>query len=139
MQNQLSEKITLVPKVPFAILGHFTRKAKLGISIDKPSVLNHKYSLPNKLFEYLHAGVPVLASRLVEQEKIINQYDVGGFIEDHHPEHIAQKIKEIFEDPETLTRWKQNTCRVKEELNWENESKIVLDIFKQVEKDSVNY
>ncbi len=67
------------------MLGHFTRKAQLGISIDKPSVLNHKYSLPNKLFEYLHAGVPVLASRLVEQERIINHYDVGGFIEDHQP------------------------------------------------------
>jgi len=138
-QNQLSEKITLIPKVPFALLGHFTRKAQLGLSIDKSSVPNHKYSLPNKLFEYLHAGVPVLASRLVEQEKIIGHYDVGGFIEDHHPEHMAIRIREIFENPETLERWKQNTSRVREELNWEIESKIVLDIFKQVEKDSVNH
>ncbi len=138
-QNNLSEKITLISKVPFTVLGHFTRKAQLGLSIDKPSVLNHKYSLPNKLFEYLHAGVPVLASRLMEQERIINQYDVGGFIEDHIPEHIARKIKEIFGDPELLKRWKHNTCRVREELNWENESKIVIDIFKQVVKDSVKH
>jgi glycosyltransferase involved in cell wall biosynthesis len=135
-QNQLSEKITLVSKVPFAVLGHFTRKAQLGLSIDKPSVLNHKYSLPNKLFEYLHAGVPVLASRLTEQERIINQYDVGGFIDDHQPEHIAGKIKQIFGDPETLNRWKRNTRKAREELNWEKESKIVIDIFKQVERDS---
>jgi glycosyltransferase involved in cell wall biosynthesis len=138
-QNQLNEKITLISKVPFAVLDHFTRKAKLGFSIDKPTVLNHKFSLPNKLFEYLHAGVPVLASRLVEQERIINQYDVGGFIEDHQPEHIARKIREIFADHDLLNRWKLNTCRVREELNWENESKIILDIFKQVEKDSVNH
>ena len=77
-QNHLSEKITLVSKVPFTLLCHFTKKAKLGVSIDKPNIQNHKYSLPNKLFEYLHAGVPVLASRLVEQEKIISHYDVGG-------------------------------------------------------------
>jgi glycosyltransferase involved in cell wall biosynthesis len=138
-QNQLSEKITLVPKVPFSVLSHFTQKAQLGLSIDKPTVQNHKYSLPNKLFEYLHAGVPVLASRLIEQEKIISHYDVGGFIENHQPEHIAQKIQDIFKHPELLERWKRNTCRVKDELNWENESKIVLDIFKQVEKDSVIY
>jgi glycosyltransferase involved in cell wall biosynthesis len=138
-QNQLADKITLISKVPFSVLNHFTRKARLGFSIDKPTVLNHKYSLPNKLFEYLHAGVPVLASRLIEQERIINQYEVGDFIEDHHPEHIARKIKEIFSDQELLNRWKQNTCRVREELNWENESKIILDIFKQVEKDSVNH
>jgi glycosyltransferase involved in cell wall biosynthesis len=138
-QNQLTDKITLIPKVPFSVLGHFTRKAALGFCIDKPSVLNHKYSLSNKFFEYLHAGVPVLVSRLIEQERIVNEYDVGGFIEDFHPEHIAQKIKEIFADPDRLARWKRNTCRAREELNWEKESKILLDIFKQVEKDSVNH
>lgn len=138
-QNHLVEKITLVPKVPFAVLSHFTCKAQLGLSIDKPVIQNHKYSLPNKLFEYLHAGVPVLASRLIEQEKIITHYDVGTFIENHHPEHIAKKINEIFENPELLAQWKRNTQKVREELNWETESQIVLDIFKQVEKDSVNY
>jgi glycosyltransferase involved in cell wall biosynthesis len=138
-QNNLSEKITLIPKVPFAVLSHFTRKAQLGISIDKSSVINHKYSLPNKLFEYLHAGVPVLASRLVEQERIINEYEVGTFIEDYQPEHMAGKIKEIFADQEQLSRWKQNTCKLREILNWENESKIVIDIFKQVERDSVKH
>jgi glycosyltransferase involved in cell wall biosynthesis len=137
-QYQLQEKISLIPKLPFSLLGYFTRKAHLGISIDKSSVLNHKYSLPNKLFEYLHAGVPVLASRLIEQERIINQFEVGAFIEDYKPENIAAKIKEIFASPEQLNRWKQNTCKVRDTLNWENESKIVIDIFKQVERDSVN-
>ena len=138
-QYHLQDKITLIPKLPFALLSRITRKAQLGISIDKSSVLNHKYSLPNKLFEYLHAAVPVLASRLVEQERIINQFEVGDFIDDYEPEHIAGKIKEIFANPERLSRWKQNTCKVRETLNWENESKIVIDIFKQVERDSVNY
>jgi len=137
-ENHLTGKITLVPKVPFPVLSHFTKKAQLGLSIDKPIVLNHRFSLPNKLFEYLHAGVPVLASRLTEQERIISLYDVGTFIEDHIPEHIAEKIKEIFADKEQLARWKKNTDRVRDELNWENESRIVIDIFKQVEKDSVN-
>jgi glycosyltransferase involved in cell wall biosynthesis len=137
-QHHLQEKITLIPKLPFTLLSRVTRKAQLGISIDKPSVLNHKFSLPNKLFEYLHAGVPVLASRLVEQERIIDQFEVGDFIEDYQPEHIAGKIKEIFANPEQLNRWKQNTCKLRETLNWENESKIVIDIFKQVERDSVN-
>jgi len=82
--------------------------------------------------------VPVLASRLIEQEKIITEFDVGDFIDNYQPKHIAEKIKEIFDNPGQLNRWKQNTCRVRETLNWENESKIVIDIFKQVERDSVN-
>lgn len=138
-QNNLEGKITLIPKVPFTVLDHFTRQAHLGLSIDKPSVINHRYSLPNKLFEYLHAGVPVLASRLVEQERIINHYHVGTFIEDHHPEHIAQKIREIFENPGLWEQWKENTKLVRDELNWENERKIIIDIFKQVERETVTY
>jgi glycosyltransferase involved in cell wall biosynthesis len=137
-QNNLQEKITLIPKVPFNVLDHFTRQAHLGLSIDKPSVINHRYSLPNKLFEYLHAGVPVLASRLVEQERIINHYNVGTYIEDHHPEHIAQKIREIFDNPGQWEQWKENTKLVREELNWENECKIIIDIFKQVERETVS-
>jgi len=137
--NQLQGKITLIPKIPFAVLDHFTRQAHLGLSIDKPSVLNHRYSLPNKLFEYLHAGVPVLSSRLIEQERIINHYQVGAYIDNHQPEHIAGKIREIFDDEDKLSDWKENTERVREELNWENESKIIIDIFKQVESDSVTY
>jgi glycosyltransferase involved in cell wall biosynthesis len=138
-ENRLEEKITLLPKIPFAVLGHFTKQAHLGLSIDKPAVINHRYSLPNKLFEYLHAGVPVLASRLVEQERIINHYQVGHFIENHQPEHIAQTITDIFDDPLRWELWKTNTRLVREELNWENESKIITVIFKQVEKDSVSY
>jgi glycosyltransferase involved in cell wall biosynthesis len=137
-ENHLQEKITLIPKLPFNLLSLLTRKAHLGISIDKSSVLNHKFSLPNKLFEYLHAAVPVLASRLIEQERIISQFDVGDFIENYQPEHIAGKIKEIFANPGQLNRWKQNTYKVRDSLNWENESKIVIDIFKQVERDTVN-
>ncbi|MFI5124684.1 MAG: glycosyltransferase [Chitinophagales bacterium] len=137
--NQLQGKITLIPKIPFNVLDHFTRQAHLGLSIDKPSVLNHRYSLPNKLFEYLHAGVPVLASRLIEQERIINHYQVGTYIDNHQPEHIAGKIREIFDNEDKLSAWKENTVRVREELNWENESKIIIDIFKQVESDSVTY
>jgi glycosyltransferase involved in cell wall biosynthesis len=138
-QYQLSEKITLIPKVPFSMLRLITRKAHLGFSIDKPVILNHFYSLPNKLFEYLHASVPVLASRLPEQEKIINQYLVGDFIDNHQPEHIAAKVNQIFADPGLLNQWKLNTRRVREELNWETESKIIIDIFKQVEEESVNH
>lgn len=137
-QNQLNKKITLIPRIPFSLLGYITRKAHLGFSIDKPVLINQQFSLPNKLFEYLHSGVPVLASRLVEQEKIINKYNVGTFIENHEPAHIAEKIIEIFENRPLIETWKQNTALVIRDLNWEKESEIIIDIFKQVQEEMVN-
>jgi len=136
--QQLNDRITVIPKVPFSVLRHITKHGHLGLSLDKPININYRYGLPNKIFDYLHAGLPVLVSRLVELEKIVNNYQVGGFIENHEPKHIAGRIQEIFEDPELMARWKENTANVRRDLNWENESKIVLEIFKQVESEMVN-
>lgn len=130
--QQLSDRITLISKIPFEQLRAITRRAHLGLSLDKPNNINHIYGLPNKIFDYLHSGVPVLVSRLVELEKIVDAYDVGDFIENHEPAHIARKIEAIGSDPARLERWKINTEKVRQELCWENEGRVVLTIFEQV-------
>ena len=131
-EKGLADRITLIPKIPFEQLRAVTRRADLGLSLDKPNNINHIYGLPNKIFDYLHSGVPVLVSRLVELEKIVSGYAVGDFIENHEPAHIAEKIRAISSDPERLLRWKHNTEKVREELNWEREGRVVVNIFEQV-------
>jgi len=130
--NGLADRITLIPKIPFEQLRAVTRRAHLGLSLDKPNNINHIYGLPNKIFDYLHSGVPVLVSRLVELEKIVRAYEVGDFIENHEPTHIAAKIKAISSDPALMERWKHNTEKVREELCWEQEGRVVVNIFEQV-------
>jgi glycosyltransferase involved in cell wall biosynthesis len=132
----LSDRITIIPKVPFEVLRHITRQAHLGLTLDKPNNINHLYGLPNKIFDYLHSGVPVLSSRLVEMERIISTYEVGTYINNHEPEHIAQTIIKVFSNPAELEKWKQNTEKVKAELNWENEEKVLLQIFEKVSADT---
>lgn len=135
--NNLSDRITILPKVPFEVLRAVTRRAHLGLSLDKPTNINHIYGLPNKIFDYLHSGVPVLVSRLVELEVIVNKYQVGTFVDCHEPSHIASRIREIFEHPARRQTWVANTEKVRQELNWEIEGRIVTDIFKQVEQENV--
>ncbi len=130
----LRDRITILPKQPFELLRKVTRKAHLGLSLDKPTNINHVYGLPNKIFDYLHCGVPVLVSRLVELEKIVENYRVGTFIDNHDPAHIADRIKEVFGDRPRMDMWKENTWKLRQECNWEKESKIVISIFKQVEE-----
>lgn len=131
-EKSLSDRITILPKVPFEVLRYITRKAAVGFTLDKPNNINHIYGLPNKIFDYLHEGVPVISSRLVELEKIITGYDAGLLIDHHHPEHIALAIKEAFADSDRYDRWKRNTLKVKDELNWEKESRVILQLFEQV-------
>jgi glycosyltransferase involved in cell wall biosynthesis len=129
---QLQDKVKLIAKLPKAKMMQYTLNADLGLSIDKNTNLNYLYSLPNKIFDYLHAGVPVLASRLPEIEHIINKYKVGWFISSHQPEHIASAIKQIFDSGE-LTAFKRNTLIAARELSWQTEKEKYLEIIRQVQ------
>jgi len=129
-EKGLEDKITLLDKQPFDLLQKYTAVVDLGISLDKPVHLNYKFSLPNKLFDYIQAGVPVLTSRLKELERIHNQYDIGMTINSHDPKEIASKVEECFSNEARYNLWKQNLKRAAEEFNWENESKRLERVFK---------
>ena len=122
-EKQLNEKVLFIPRQPYEKLMRYTAVADLGLTLDKDTNLNYRYSLPNKIFDYLQAGIPVLASRLPEIQKVIETYDVGDFIPGHNPQQMAQKVTEIFSHPERLERWKRNTRKAAADLNWENEAK----------------
>ncbi len=124
----LQEKVKFTGKIPFRELINYTQLADLGLCIEKPTNINYIYSLPNKLFDYIRSGVPVLASHLPEVENIINQYSIGEFIESHDPQHIASQIRKCLDDESSRTLWKENLKIASHDLCWENEEKILLQI-----------
>jgi glycosyltransferase involved in cell wall biosynthesis len=127
----LGDKVMFFDKMPFAELCHFTSHASLGLSLDKPNHLNYKLSLPNKLFDYIRAGVPVLTSDLPELRKIHEQYYIGLMVSDHEPQLIAERINEALKS-EHYNTWKENVRRASEEISWENESAVIRRIYQQV-------
>ena len=128
---KLSAKVIFMGKVPFIKLMQYTYLADLGLTLDKDTNINYKYSLPNKLFDYIHAGVPVLASDLIEIKSIINEYEIGDTINNHDPKHIAEKINSILKDETKLTEWKKNTKIAAAKLNWELEEQQLIAVYKQ--------
>lgn len=129
---KLTDKVRFIGKLPFEELMQYTIHAEIGLSIDKDTNINYKYSLPNKLFDYIQAEVPVLASPLVEVKKIIDTYKVGTCIESHNPEEIAGKIKYMLADRERWELWKNNAAKAKEILCWDNEKNILIETLEKL-------
>ncbi len=125
----LNNKVKFINKLPYNELIKYTSSADLGITIDKDSNLNYRFSLPNKLFDYIAAGIPVLASNLPEVSRIVNKYQVGEILNSHKPEDIAEKISEMLNDKEKLNYYKNNTKSAAQELCWENEEKELINVY----------
>ncbi len=128
---KLQEKVKLIKKLPKVELINYTIHADLGLSIDKPTNLNYQLSLPNKVFDYIDAEVPILATRLKEIEALIIKYKIGAFIESHDPKHIANAINNALNSA-SIKAWKENTKLAKKVLNWEEERKVLINLVKSI-------
>lgn len=133
-EYEISERVSFLPRMPYTQMMTYTQWAKLGFTLDKDTNLNYRFSLPNKLFDFIQAGVPMVASHLVEIERIIRQYDIGTFIDEHTPEAIANTIKSVLENETQYAVWKQNLKRAAAELSWENEEKELIKAIQSCEK-----
>jgi len=86
--------------------------------------------LPNKLFEYLMAGLPLLATPGDAVSEFISTYDVGRFLASLEPETIGAAINEILEDNDALVRMHHNGLEAaKKQLNWEKEKVQLLELY----------
>ena len=130
-ENHWEDRVRFYPRMPYKEMMAITRLAEVGFTLDKANNLNYLFSLPNKLFDYIQANVPIIASHLPEIERIIREYNIGTFIDEHNPKHIAEKINEVISDEETLKTWKNNLNFAAQDLCWENEEKTLIEIYEQ--------
>ena len=135
---KITDRVRFFPRMPYQQMMAYTQLAELGFCLDKDTNLNYRFSLPNKLFDFIQAGVPILASHLTEIEKIIRQYDIGTFIENHRPETIAGTIREALSDDERMVLWKQHLAVAAQDLCWENEEQKLLAFYSSIERKYPN-
>jgi glycosyltransferase involved in cell wall biosynthesis len=125
----LSGQIKFIKKLEWKELMRYTRSADAGLSLDKNSNMNYVFSLPNKVFDYISAGIPVIATDLPEIAKIVHEYDCGILISEPSPEKISKAIIKLRDNRDLLAELKHNATVASETANWENESLKVIELY----------
>ncbi|UPT67313.1 MAG: glycosyltransferase [Sphingobacteriales bacterium JAD_PAG50586_3] len=126
IDSALEDKVMILDKMPRSQMMSYTAVADLGATLDKPLSTNYLLSLPNKIFDYIMAGIPVLSSDLVELRGIIEKYDIGVVTPSHNPQDIAAAIQKVLGHPEKYNALKANTAKALTDLNWEKEKRFWL-------------
>lgn len=131
--EKLEDKVIFIGKKPYEEMMQYTHHASLGLTLDKDTNANYRYSLPNKVFDYMHAGTPIVASNLVEIRRLIEQHDIGRIIASHDPKDIAACIQQLLNDKGLLRTLKENCLIAAKKEHWEVEEKVLMEIYRQGE------
>jgi glycosyltransferase involved in cell wall biosynthesis len=124
---QLQEKVFFLGRIAGSELHQYTPSADLGLCLLENRGLNYYYSLPNRIFDYLHAGVPVLATDFPEINNIVKHYKTGILINHYEPEYLIGVLNDFFAEEFDTSHFNDIAKR----FCWENEEKIVLEIVGQ--------
>ncbi len=124
-KEKLNDKIYFLGKVSPEKLHTLTPLANLGLSIEEDLGLNYRFALPNKIFDYIQAEVPILVSDLPEMRQVVLDYKIGEIIKNRSPKDLANQIEKILEKD-----FIAKLQIAKSELIWENQEEKLLSIFK---------
>ena len=124
VENNLNNCIYFLGKISPVKLHKLTPLVDLGVSVEEDLGLNYRYALPNKIFDYIQAEVPILVSDLPEMKQIVLNYKVGEIVKSRNPKELATQIKKLLEKD-----FSTELKKAKKELIWEHQEEKLLSIF----------
>jgi glycosyltransferase involved in cell wall biosynthesis len=132
-QQGLGDRVTFAEPVAMDELVEKAAEADIGIAPFLPVCLNTKLCLPNKLFEYMMAGLPVAASDLPEMRNIIIGQQLGVVFNPEDPRGIARTLNALLRNEEELERMRRNALNAaRRRYNWECEEQKLLGLYASI-------
>ena len=120
-EMNLTNRIIFLGKLTQEELPKINASADVGVSLIENLSISYYHALPNKLFEYIMADIPVIVSNLPQMKEIVEKYDVGYVVEFDNKDELLLAIKKLSDDPDLHESKKQNCYIASQELNWEKE------------------
>ena len=126
-KRNLAARVHFHPKVAQDVLLSYTQSADLGIIPYRPVCLNTRFCTPNKLFEFIAAGLPIVASDLPELRRFVVGLDIGLVGDTASAQGIAALLDKFFADPAQATRFTANMPAAQRRASWAVEEVVFMD------------
>jgi glycosyltransferase involved in cell wall biosynthesis len=127
MEMGINDQVIFAGKINQDEILSYTKTADVGLSIIENISLSYYYALPNKLFEYIMAEIPVVVSNLPQMKEVVEKHEVGMVVDLDNPDELVKAIKQLIADEDLCKKFKENCRTASQELNWENEVKNLLE------------
>lgn len=128
----VKHRVYFHPAVPQHQLLEYTQSADVGVIPYQATCLNNLYCTPNKLFEFIAAGIPILGSNLPEIDHIVLKYQLGLTGKMSGPNEFAHLIDKVFRNEEQLEVWRENSLIAQQAFSWRHEEQKLLQIFRNL-------
>lgn len=127
--QSLTDRVHFAGIVPSAQVPAALMDADASVVFVRPVTLNQRYCLPNKLFESIHAGLPIAATNVPDMAEIVTRHGVGEVFDLTGPRETADAItKVIAQSP----AYREATVGAARALNWQNEAERLISLYTSV-------
>ena len=130
--NQLANKIKLLGATLPNELKNITPSATLGITIFEAKGLNQYYSLANRFFDYIMAGIPQVCVGYPEYKIINDEFNVALLVDNIEKETLSNAINKLLSDELLYNKLKQNCIVAREQLNWQKEEIKLIQFWRNI-------
>ena len=124
----IGDRVRFLPPVAPADIARHAAGADVGVSVIQNRFLSYYYALPNKLFDYLYAGLPVVTSDFPEMRALIERHDVGVTCDPTSPSSIAAAIDAVTVDPQRHAAFRDAARKAAPLYSWEREREKLLSL-----------
>ncbi|MBO6848894.1 MAG: glycosyltransferase family 4 protein [Marinobacter sp.] len=128
----LTDRVFFIPTVPLAELPFFTASADIGVQPIENTCLNHFTTDSNKLFEYVVARLPVVASDLPEIARVVREHDLGLLVKPGDSDALADALNRLVADPEMRAHFSECAERAADTLNWEEQEQSLVSMYERI-------
>ena len=126
------DRLHVLPPMPSDELVSYIATADVGLHPMEPVCLNHELALPNKLFTYVYAGLPVAVSRLAEMAAFVRSYGVGTLFDPYDPEEIGHAVEAAIRRRSELRASRSRLAEIERAYGWREQQRRLLATYSRL-------